>query len=460
MSHLCDNQKITIANFAKKFDKLISTGKENEIENIITKYNTAHHVSPPGSHILSDFFFIWIGCIKPEALEYIDVWKETVGKAGSITIYYDSQFMLFNFYTDKFKLLYTVTDETPIEKIIELQDHFKSIIDDYVGYGCSFDEAFILATKKISPSESLNLERELTLAREYVFRLSINYSMIDIRDNLDVFFDCFFYDIYYLELTLRANAAAAADILRLLILHKQGGVYIDVDTLPSLISIYGPLSSLANYNIQNIVRSEYFIKRRRELKNLDIDKDLNILEYEQYLNAMHAEILLHIKNRSSQINNTSLPFPKIIVQENLITLAALETQYEYNNNILAATKNSKLVMIILREIRRRYKYIFKNGFDVKPAGGAPNYHYLYRLSNYRYDAMNTKDNVTLFLTGPILILEVMLGVAYEILSLDKSISSLALSYALRLNCISVACGEHTCYTPEHMKSSWMKATLG
>ena len=114
--------------------------------------------------------------------------------------------------------------------------------------------------------------------------------MIDIRDNLDVFFDCFFYDIYYLELTLRANAAAAADILRLLILHKQGGVYIDVDTLPSLISIYGPLSSLANYNIQNIVRSEYFIKRRRELKNLDIDKDLNILEYEQYLNAMHGPV--------------------------------------------------------------------------------------------------------------------------------------------------------------------------
>ncbi|WP_214644427.1 TcdA/TcdB catalytic glycosyltransferase domain-containing protein, partial [Aliivibrio fischeri] len=37
---------------------------------------------------------------------------------------------------------------------------------------------------------------------------------------------------YYFELKFRGNLAAASDILRLIILFKYGGVYIDVDTLP------------------------------------------------------------------------------------------------------------------------------------------------------------------------------------------------------------------------------------
>jgi len=450
-----NDQKLIVARFAKKFDALILAEKEHKIAIIIRKYNSKYDFQPTNFQALNDYFFIWIGSIKLVALEYIDIWREAIGINGRVTIYYDSHFLLFNFYTSTFKLLYGVTNETPMERIIEWQTTFKNTMDDWVRVGHSFDEALILATHQRAPSVSSKLQRSLTQARQHISVLKTKYSFIDIRDDTSVFFDPFFYDIYYLELTLRGNAAAAADILRLLILYQHGGVYIDVDTLPSLIAIYGPLSERADYNIQNLVRSEYFLRRRRQLKNRDASSNADLSLHERYLNEQDASIVPHIIDRASQWNGPALPAPKIGAHKDLISLAALETFYEYNNNLLAATKNARLVMIILREIRRRYKFIFKNKFDLGPNDNIPQSHYLYRLSNYRYDTMDAKDNVTLFLTGPILILEVILGVAYEILSLKKSISPLAISYALRLNCISVACCEQTSYTPEHAKSSWM-----
>lgn len=450
---LCENQKQTIINYAVKFDGLITRGQEGKISKIIQSYNNTGQ-SPHDSQPLIDFFFIWIGQIKPCALEYIDIWQEALGQNGKITIYFDSHFFLFNHYASQFKSTPN-TNTTSIEKIIQSQNKLKNEIDNLVNIGHSFDQAFIIANNRQAPTSELNLEQELAQTKEYFSKLNAQYNLLDIRTDLGLFFDDFFYKIYFLELTLRANGAAAADILRLLILYRRGGVYVDVDTLPSLVPVYGPITSTANCNIQNVVRSAYFIQRRRQLKNINSPDVIEISEYEDYLNQIDERIVAHIKFCASQLNHCCLPTPLIKTHKNLITMAALETPYEYNNNLLASVQKSKSVMIILREIKKRYNFIFKHGFDKKQGHKTQPEGYLSRLNNYRYDTLNEKDNVTLFLTGPILILEVMLGIAYEVLPLDKSIRSLALSYALRLNCISFACTSHTSYTPEHIKSSWM-----
>lgn len=451
----CDDRKAVVAKLAKDIDELILNEDEGEIERVIMDCNEKSRILVSGAQNLNDFFFIWLGRIRPAALEYIDVWREAVGWAGSVRIYYDSHFMLFNFHTQIFQLLHGISAATPVEEVVQRQNHFKREIDAFIGCGCSYDEALIVVAGKMSFDVAANLEKELVQARRLIARLEEKYTMVDVRDDMDVFFDPFFYRVYELELTLRANAAAAADILRLLLLYMHGGVFVDVDTLPSLLSVYGPLSDRASFNIQNIVRSEYFLRRRRALKNTEAGLDVDISEYERYLDDADEEVLPHIKRCVARWIGKPLPFPEINAQRNLIAMGALEIMCGYNNNILAAVKKSRVVMIILREIRRRYKFIFKYGFDGKPNASVSPEHYLYRLSNYRYDALDGRENVTLFLTGPILVLEVLLGVAYEILSLDKSISAQAVSCALRLDCIAVACREHTCYTPEHMRSSWM-----
>jgi hypothetical protein len=452
MGLVCNDQKKLVADLAKDIDLLIASDNEPEVEDIICKYNDKSDYAPAGGEVLNALFFIWIGCIKPSALEYIDVWQASMGEGGKVDIYFDGHFLLFNCYANKFRFIYGVTKNTPIDTVVEWQNHFNSEIDQCVAAGYSFDEAFIQVVNQRSPAEARSLERELASARQYISRLSVSYNLVDIRDHLEVFFDEFFYETYWLELTLRANAAAAADILRLLILYQRGGVYIDVDTLPSLMPVYGPLSDRVNCNVQNVVRAEYFLRQQRS-GGVD-DKHSAVFLYERYLDEKNKQLLPHIRQCAEQWGRRPLPFPRFMVHENLIAMAALDTLYEYNNNVLVAVKKSKLVKIILREIKRRYQVIFNNGFDVKPGAYAQGEELLSRLANYRFDAMNSKENVTLVLTGPILILEVVLGVAYEILSLDKSISPLAISYALRLNCIAVACTEHTCYTPEHMRSTW------
>lgn len=449
---MCEHSRHVVASHAIQFDQWIMAGNEGDIEESITNFNKDCRVS--NGHAVVDVFFIWIGCLKPAALEYIDVWKAAVGETGEVRIYYDSHFLLFNCYAKKINELYGITEDTSIARIIEWQDDFKKKIDAFICGGDSFDHAFIQATRKLSRSAAWELEDELVWARASVAALKHDYALVDVRNEMDVFYERFFYDAYYQELTLRANAAAAADILRLLILYKHGGIFIDVDTLPSLLAVYGPLSDFVNCNIQNIVRSEYYLRRLRQLKKTGDERNSDVSVYEHYLAERDGQLLHRIKQCASAWDGRPLPFYGVMVHDDLLAMAALETLYEYNNNILAAVKNSRLVRIVLREIKRRYMFIVKHGMDAKPSASIPTSHSLYRLSNYRCDAMNEKENVTLFLTGPILVLEVVLGVAYEVLALDKSVSALALSYALRLNCISVAFVGHTCYTPEHMKSSW------
>ncbi|MFC1237017.1 TcdA/TcdB catalytic glycosyltransferase domain-containing protein [Vibrio sp. F74] len=261
--------------------------------------------------------------------------------------------------------------------------------------------------------------------------------------------------MYIQELLLRGNPAAASDILRLSILYNKGGIYIDVDTLPPMQCIYGPISEEINPNIINVIRSEYFLRNWRDHHGLGKERNIDLSQLENYLSIASNKTLQDIKNKSKEIQSVDFSMKNTYVIKDLISIAGLERSYEYNNNVLISAKGSRLVRIILREIKHRYRFVQKNKYDLGIKNKESSYHSLHRLSNYRYDTFDDKDNVTLFLTGPSVILEVLLSVTYALLNIDRYTSARALSYVLRLNCVSITFSEHTNYTPEHIKSSWM-----
>jgi hypothetical protein len=405
--------------------------------------------------IIDNIFFIWIGCIGDEAIKYIQIWR-SLAKDSSISIYYDSTFLLYGFYKSVFNKIYGICNETKKEDIIKYQDEFRNKIEYRVTKGVSFDLALIEEVRDFLDEDANILERELSASAERMKRVGADYDLIDISKQDDLFNDKFYLNIYRMELLLRGNPASASDILRLLIIYFRGGMYIDVDTLPSLKPIYGDAVENINCNMVDIIRSEYFLRAWADKKKKIEIKKNDISQIENFISLKDKYLLKRFEELSTKMDMNLLFLPPAHVYKDLISIAGLETQDEYNNNIVIAEKGSRLVRIILRELKARYKFLFKYGLDRGPNKHLPVDHYLSCLSNYRYDTLDKKANVTLFLTGPCLLLEVILGVAYEILRLEKSVSPLAVSYALRLRCVLIAFEDHTNYTPEHMKSSWMK----
>lgn len=450
-------QKRVIRSFALKFHELIAQDRENEIKRIIDSYNKKKYIDANNVTTVNNYFFIWIGTLSANSIDYIDIWRGNINDSDRIDVYYDSQFLLFNHYTTIFKIIYNINKSTSSYEILKSQDDIYVTMTRLLSLGFSFDDA-LLAIIKNSNKIYCNLKIQLKLARLKIHILKRTYNFVDISRIEDVFYSKFLQEMYYKELLLRGNAASAVDILRLCLLYKYGGIYVDVDTLPSLVPVYGDIDSTKfNPHIVNIVRSEYYLRRWREIKKLNRNKSIKLSPFENYLQKIDCKCIQKIKNKvcGATLDELSIPCPTVKVHRDLILLASFERYDEFNNNILAAYKKSKLIRIILKEISRRYKYIIKNSFDEADKFKNVSNEYLSRLSNYRYDTFDNKDNVTLFLTGPTLILEVVIGCAYEILKLPKYVSPLAISYTLGINCVSVAFCEHTNYTPEHVSSSWM-----
>jgi hypothetical protein len=78
------------------------------------------------------------------------------------------------------------------------------------------------------------------------------------------------------------------------------------------------------------------------------------------------------------------------------------------------------------------------------------------LLNYRFDALDHQDNVTVILTGPGLIFEVIMGLGFRLLKLDDQVSPISLSYALYSRKIGIAFMDQTFYTYDHSQSTWMR----
>ncbi|MGL0944942.1 hypothetical protein ACSTDY_22160 [Vibrio vulnificus] len=113
------------------------------------------------------------------------------------------------------------------------------------------------------------------------------------------------------------------------------------------------------------------------------------------------------------------------------------------------------------EMKKRYDYIFDNKFDSSNTteSFSGNNEYYNRLKDYRLDTLGNNNYVTLIASGPILLLEVILGMSYKVLNLEYDVSQVGVSLALQLPHIGIGYLDQTMYTHEHIKSSWMESEV-
>ncbi|MFB2832492.1 TcdA/TcdB catalytic glycosyltransferase domain-containing protein [Aeromonas jandaei] len=403
---------------------------------------------------IDKLFFIWIGAINDRVIEYIDVWRTSNDGYSCLTLYYDSGYFLFGELKQTLNILYGV-EHGNTKEIISAQNDFYRRIKKLMNRGYCFDTALIMLVSMTNPATALTLCELKKTNHDYFThqRMGINY--IDIKNQNDLFVNGFYRNAYDLELTLRGNAAAASDIIRLLILYKNGGMYIDVDTLPSLNLIFGDIPSGINPNIINIVRSEYYLRRLRKVNQCFESHNTDVSKLEKYLHENYPSVLALLNKKIDSAKELSLRIYNPTVYKNSLMIASFDNISEFNNNIMVASKGSRIVRIILRELRKRYRHLFKKNYHMDAYEVSGDATSMSRLSNYRYDGiLHLENNVTLFLSGPSLILEVLIGVTYSILDFNKEASPLAVSYALNSELARVSYREHTNYTPEHVRSSW------
>ncbi|WP_317984351.1 TcdA/TcdB catalytic glycosyltransferase domain-containing protein [Vibrio penaeicida] len=163
--------------------------------------------------------FVWLG-IPSEAIDiYLRVWKHHY-PSYRIILWYDSEFILSGVYREQLNLKDRLKEKVKV--LLERQD---SLYEEF------------LSIKGENPLEELLESHDI---KEFdrnneICKIKNNYSFVDVRDIREerVLYSNEVEKCYTKEVILRANLACASDILRLCILKKFGGVYLDVDTLPA-----------------------------------------------------------------------------------------------------------------------------------------------------------------------------------------------------------------------------------
>nr|AKN35987.1 Toxin A [Vibrio tasmaniensis] len=266
--------------------------------------------------------------------------------------------------------------------------------------------------------------------------------------------------MYFNELTLRQNPACASDILRLSLLYRDGGMYVDVDTLPSHRNVYKDINITTlsiNENLLDIIKSEYLLREIRQRKRYLKNRNISLSHIEAQINDKRT--LIKLKERAANRLSDFYNQDSLHVHRDIIKVATQNRIYEINNNTLLANKGSRCIRIILKEVIRRYNYLDSNNFiySIPSRKNEEVSNYLSRLDKYRYDGISSYNDteVTLLLTGPCLIHEVLLGLCYEVFKIPKNISPTSVSYIFRIDRTFLGFNNQTHYTPEHMRSSWL-----
>lgn len=445
---------LSICKLAQKFDNFIDSGQEYKIISVIDNLNKKTIINKNELIEINNIFFIWIGSIKSNALEYISIWHHCYKNKYNITLYIDGNFLLFNQLNKIFNLFYNINETTPNDDIIFYQNDFNSKLKKGIDEKNTFDELLIKYGKRLGVD--LTIQKKLAHLKLSIIKKHIK--VVDIRNIDNVFYSRFFEEMYSQELTLRHNAACASDLLRLNLLYCKGGMYVDVDTLPCHSNVFNkvtPLSHSVNDNILNIIKTEYILRTFRHKQNV-FKKNISVKYLERMVN--NKKYLKKLKKSAREKIDIYKIQDGIFVKKSLLKIASPSKYYEVNNNVLISNKGAKTIRIILRAIKLRYLYLLKNNLIYSTSSNkVKNSSYLNRLNTYRYDSFqcDKSKDVTLFLTGPCLIHEVLIGLCYEIYKLPKNISPLSVSYLFRLNQVFLSFEKQVNYTPEHMRSSWM-----
>lgn len=434
------------------FNEWLNTNEEKKIINYIKMENSNH--SYRHMHDLKEvpnrIHFIWLGSIDLVSLEYLHIWKKN---GANVTLWVDSQ---TKYNTILPQIINRVMEKYDIG-LIKAQNVFFKFSRSINAF--SLDEAILKYVEMYLPCIRCNLARVETEYQTNISLLSDLFTVKDISENGDIFFDENFRTFYLYETTLRNNLAAASDIARLCILWCHGGVYIDVDTLPFINVSYDNINKKHEIptSILNII--DVYVSH-----SLIVKHGFNVeIEHEKfhYCKSIISATSCGLVDDLDSLIDSDLCFSSFtlpLVHESLISISASKNnQNEFNNNILACHPKSRAVRVILREMKKRYRYCEKNGiiFHNKRLMKKQENTYYNRLVNYRTDGIFKGDEATLILSGPSLILEVLLGASYKLARLSERIHPISVSYALSVKKFCLSYDMQTMFTLKHINSSWM-----
>jgi hypothetical protein len=395
-------------------------------------------------------FFVWIGSLNLNKLKYLNIWRKSYDK---LHLWIDSRTILYS----HLSLIVKLIERKYGLSMIESQNYFFSKCKylSTVTITSFVDSELPELVETLNDTLDIHAKTAKSLARHYIIH-EVSDEIDFISNDLERF--------YSYEVALRGNLAAASDIIRLSILYQYGGTYVDVDTLPNFRHMFQNSYNYSskenvNLNLFDSYMSKIYYNLVSDIAG-EIYSKLENSETDLYIES----VLPHIKNHISRDielldkqNFVKFEPPRSI--RNLVCISVNENNfYEFNNNILSCKRNSKLIKICVREMCRRYKYVEKRNFHrlnrrILDQEISINHHYE-RMCRYRVDNTEVQENLcTLVLSGPTLILEVLLGCTAEILG--TSARAVSIAAILRNPTLGIAFENQVMYTSEHLNSSWL-----
>ena len=176
--------------------------------------------------------FVWVGNTNAINYSYIKIWRK-VNKDKLMYLWCDKN-------TKFIKLLHQSIDEytfNDIESSIATNIKIKNSAFNYIfpklKEGFAFDDLVI--TFMIKNEIPFKYVPELSLENACEIKDVVKRDISELF-SIDDF--SHFAMFYYYEIILRGNLASASDIIRLLVIYVFGGIYIDVDTLPSTNDVF------------------------------------------------------------------------------------------------------------------------------------------------------------------------------------------------------------------------------
>lgn len=421
-----------------------------------------------------ELHFIWIGCIGIRSLRNISVWKRA-NPLYRVHLWFDSHCLLASHYRQLLKQRMGLNLST--DELVSFQNRIYIDLQSMIAGGRTFDEALIHLLLRMDDGRiGRKLESELEQARRLYQALAHHFTLRDVQDYVAVIMDREFRQYYSREITLRGNLAAASDILRLHVIQHFGGVYVDCDTLPNLDHVFVRTGAYCrHHNITfsfiDVLKSEMYMQKIAPLVDLpefgdEPENEANARQSDMnaitdHLRSQYGKVVTFIEQDVDALiaENAFRPLNEIwLFDQGLLLTGDPHNKNSFNNNVVIANAHSKAVKIVLLEMRHRYRYLERMGVVyIASAEELPlDNSYKGRLLNYRFDALDDRHNVTVILTGPGLILEVVMGLGFSLLRLDDQVAPISLSYALYSQKIGIAFMDQTFHTYDHFQSTWMR----
>ncbi|UXY13231.1 glycosyltransferase [Kosakonia sp. ML.JS2a] len=422
---------------------------ETECHDIITTLVDAKHPIPRFGH------FIWVGDVNRLDTSYIKVWIETNKEMQFLLWHHNDVAFCHKFHDILFKHVKENNLDNFEDSLVNLQNEAFAFIYPRIDGDHNFNELAI---------EFLRMNN--FIASEYGGDSSV-MPLVSADDivlmNVDDLFEgefLSFKKLYYYEVILRGNLACASDIIRLIILYKFGGIYLDVDTLPEVDYIFSETNKFLEEI--SVPHNEFIIAAKAHAlveKILNKEGEVNnCLEglfpaRDDVRNALSSAISRDVEIAMANDIN---PLTAVFCYPDLIALSSLSfIPGTYFSNVICSCSGSRFLRIVLRVIKKRYRYLEKNNALSVCVREPSDKDYLGRLLPYRYEPIIKDGAVTLSLTGPGVIFEVLLGLFYQLFKIDESYSPDFLAKFIQNDAFGIAFFDHTLYTPLGLLSTWL-----